>query len=66
MTDNQGQDAKTLTERQHYFVKEYLKMLPPYHFISQVDTPLSAKNPITLQRAMMAQAPVGQSSTSKF
>jgi hypothetical protein len=57
MTDKQSSDAKTLTERQYYFVKEHLKMLPPYYFISQLDTPLSDDNPITLRRAMMAQAP---------
>jgi hypothetical protein len=60
MTDNQRSDAKTLTEQQYYFVKEHLKMLPPYYFISQLDTLLSEENPITLRRAMMAQAPSKQ------
>jgi hypothetical protein len=57
MTDAQRSDAKTLTERQYYFVKEHLKILPPYYFISQLDTPLSEDNPLTLRRAMIAQAP---------
>lgn len=62
LTDNQRSDAMTLTERQYYFVKEHLKMLPPYYFISQLDTPLSDSNPLTLRRAMMAQAPSKQPS----
>jgi hypothetical protein len=60
MTDTQRSDAKTLTEQQYYFVKEHLKVLPPYYFISQLDTPLSADNPLTLRRAMMAQTPPKQ------
>jgi hypothetical protein len=60
MTDTQRYDAKTLMERQYYFVKEHLKSLQPYFFISQLDTPLSADNPLTLRRAMMAQAPSKQ------
>jgi hypothetical protein len=60
MTDTQRSDAKTLTERQYYFVKEHLKVLQPYFFISQLDTPLSPENPLTLRRAMMSQAPTNQ------
>jgi hypothetical protein len=60
LTDAQRSDAKTLTERQYYFVKEHLKVLPPYYFISQLDTPLSPENPMTLRRAMMSQAPAHQ------
>jgi hypothetical protein len=63
MTDNQRSDAKTLAERQYYFVKEHLKTLPPYYFISQLDTPLSDENSLTLRRAMMAQAPSKQPSS---
>ena len=57
MTETQQSDAKTLLERQLYFVKEHLHTLPPYFFISQLDTPLSADNPMTLRRAMMSRAP---------
>jgi hypothetical protein len=57
MTEAQRSDAKTLLERQFYFVKEHLRILPPYFFISQLDTPLSAENPMTLRRAMMSRAP---------
>jgi hypothetical protein len=54
MTDTQRSDAKTLLERQFYFIKEHLRTLPPYFFISQLDTPLSEDNPMTLRRAMMS------------
>jgi hypothetical protein len=63
MTDNQRSDAKMLTKGHYYFVKAHLKMLPPYYFISQLDTPLSDENKITLRRAMMAQAPRNQPSS---
>jgi hypothetical protein len=46
-----------------FFMKTHLKMLPPYYFISQLDTPLSKENPITLRRAMMVQAPKNQPSS---
>ena len=49
MTETQRSDAKTLTERQYYFIKEHLQILPPYYFISQLDTPLAPDNPMTLQ-----------------
>ena len=57
MTETQRSDAKTLLERQFYFVKEHLRILPPYYFISQLDAPLSEDNPMTLRRAMMSRAP---------
>jgi hypothetical protein len=57
MTEIQRSDAKTLMERQYYFVKVHLRILPAYFFISQLDTPLSNDNPMTLRRAMMAKAP---------
>ncbi len=60
MTDTQRSDAMTLAERQYYFVKEHLKMLPAYFFISQLDTPISEENNMTLRRAMMSQAPAKQ------
>ena len=60
MTDTQRADAKTLKERQYYFVKEHLKQLPPYFFISQLDTPISSTNTMTLRRAMMSRAPAKQ------
>ena len=63
MTDTQRSDALTMTERQYYFVKEHLKMLPAYFFISQLDTPLSDDNPMTLRRAMMSQAPAKKSTS---
>mgnify|MGYP000576989902 FL=1 len=63
MTDTQRSDATTLNERQYYFVKEHLKLLPAYFFISQLDTPLSDDNPMTLRRAMMAQAPAKQATS---
>jgi hypothetical protein len=56
MTDSHRSDAKTLLEHQFYFVKEHLRTLPPYFFISQLDTPLSEDNPMTLRRAMMSRA----------
>jgi hypothetical protein len=63
MTDTQRSDAQTLTERQYYFLKEHLKTLPPYFFISQLDTPLSDEpGAMTLRRAMMARAPKNQPS----
>jgi hypothetical protein len=61
MTDTQRSDAMTLAERQYYFVKEHLKMLPAYFFISQSDTPISEENEMTLRRAMMSQSPPKQS-----
>jgi hypothetical protein len=63
MTKVQRSDALTLNERQFYFVKEHLRRLPPYYFISQLDTPLAADNPMTLQRAMMSQAPAKQATS---
>ncbi len=48
MTASQRLDAITLKERQYYFVKEHIKTLPAYFFISQLDTPLSAENTTTL------------------
>jgi hypothetical protein len=60
MIDTQRSDALTLKERQYYFVKEHLKILPTYFFISQLDTPISEDNPMKLRRAMMAQAPAKQ------
>ncbi len=65
MTDSQRSDAKTLLERQFYFVKEHLRTLPPYFLISQLDTPLSEDNPMTLRRAMMSRAP-SKSPTSRL
>jgi hypothetical protein len=44
MTDTQRSDAKTLLERQYYFVKEHLRILPAYFFISQLDAPLGPDN----------------------
>ncbi len=57
MTDKEKSGSKTLLERQFYFVKEHLRTLQPYFFISQLDTPLSEDNPMTLHRAMMSRAP---------
>lgn len=62
MTEVQSSDAKTLRERQFYFVKEHLRVLPAYFFISQLDTPLSTENPMTLRRAMMSRAPANKPS----
>ncbi len=56
MTDKIRSDAKTLAERQYFFVKEHLRVID-YHFISQLDTPIATDNPMTLRRAMMARAP---------
>ena len=56
MTDDIRADAKTLAERQYFFVKEHLRSME-YHFISLLDTPISSDNPMTLRRAMMARAP---------
>jgi hypothetical protein len=63
MTEAQRSDAKTLTERQYYFLKQHLRMLPPYFFISQLDTPLSSSNSMTLRRAMMARSPAKSPTT---
>jgi hypothetical protein len=60
MPDAQKSDAVTLKERQYYFIKEHLKVLPNYFFISQLDTPLAPDNPMTLRRAIMSQAPKNQ------
>jgi hypothetical protein len=60
MTETQQSDALTMNERQYYFVKEHLKNLPAYYFISQLDSPLADDNPMPLRRAMMAQAPSNQ------
>jgi hypothetical protein len=57
MTDTQRSDAKTLLERQYYFVKEHLKTLPAYFFISQLDSPISPSDDMTLRRAMMSRSP---------
>jgi hypothetical protein len=65
MTDKQQSGTKTLHERQIYFVKDHLRTLPPYFFISQLDTPLSEENPMTLRRAMMSRAPT-KSATSRL
>jgi hypothetical protein len=62
MTNTQRSDAKTLIERQYYFIKEHLQLLPPYYFISQLDTPLSPTNPMTLRRAIMSRAPLNSPS----
>jgi hypothetical protein len=62
MTDTQCSDAKTLLERQYYFVKEHLRVLPAYFFISQLDTPLAPDKPMTLRRAMMSKAPANRPS----
>jgi hypothetical protein len=35
-------------------------MLPAYFLISQLDTPISEENPMTLRQAMMAQSPAKQ------
>lgn len=56
MTDDIRADAKTLAERQYFFVKEHLRSME-YHFISLLDTTLSASNNMTLRRAMMSRAP---------
>jgi hypothetical protein len=65
MTDTERSRSKTLLERQFCFVKEHLRTLPPYFFISQLDTPLSEDNPMTLRRAMMSRAP-SKSATSRL
>ena len=57
MTEAQCSDATTLKERQYYFIKEHLKILPANFFISQLDTPLSDANSMTLRRAIMSRAP---------
>ena len=57
ITATQRSDAKTLLERQFYFVKEHLRILPPYYFNSQLDAPLSEDNPMTLRRAMLSRVP---------
>ena len=57
MTDTQRSDAKTLLERQYHFVKEHLRTLPAYFFISQLDSPIDPTDSMTLRRAMMARAP---------
>jgi hypothetical protein len=57
MNSTQRSDAKTLMERQFYFVKEHLKFLPACFFLSQLDTPISKDDPMTLRRAMMSRAP---------
>jgi hypothetical protein len=56
MTDEIRADAKTLAERQYFFIKEHIRVID-YHFISLLDTPLGPDNPMTLRRAMMARAP---------
>jgi hypothetical protein len=56
MTDEIRADAKTLAQRQYYFVKEHIRTIE-YHFISLLDTPLSTDNPLTLRRVMMARPP---------
>jgi hypothetical protein len=56
ITDDIRADAKTLAERQHFFVKEHLRPME-YHFISLLDTPISPNQSMTLRRAMMAKAP---------
>ena len=56
MTDDIRADAKTLAERQYYFVKEHIRTIE-YHFISLLDTPISQDDSMTLRRAMMARAP---------
>jgi hypothetical protein len=37
MTDKEKSGSKTLLERHFYFVKEHLRTLQPYFFISQLD-----------------------------
>ena len=56
MPDEIRADAKTLAERQYFFVKEHIRTID-YHFISLLDTPISTSNTMTLRRAMMARAP---------
>jgi hypothetical protein len=56
MTDDIRADAKTLAERQYFFVQEHLRPME-YHFISLLDTPLSPTDSMTLRRVMMARAP---------
>jgi len=56
LTDEIRADAKTLAQRQYYFVKEHIRTIE-YHFISLLDTPLSKDNPLTLRRAMMSRPP---------
>jgi hypothetical protein len=56
MTDDIRADAKTLAERQYFFVKEHIRTIE-YHFISLLDTPISKENSMTLRRAIMARAP---------
>ena len=60
MTETQRSDAKTLKERQFYFIKEHLRVLPAYFFISRLDAPIDDDNPMTLRRAMMSRAPVNR------
>jgi hypothetical protein len=60
MTNTQRSDASTLKERQYYFIKEHLKILPSYFFISQLNAPLNDTNSMTLRRALMAKAPVNK------
>jgi hypothetical protein len=54
MTDDIRSDAKTLAERQGYFVSEHIRPID-FHFISLLDTPIA--NNMTLRRAMMSRAP---------
>lgn len=56
MTNDIRANAKTLAERQYFFVKEHIRTLE-YHFISLIDTPISTKKILTLRRAMMLRAP---------
>jgi hypothetical protein len=56
MTDDIRADAKTLAERQYFFVKEHIRTIE-YHFISLLDTPISTDHTMTLRRAMRARAP---------
>ena len=60
MTENQRSDAKTMKERQFYFVNEHLKVIRSCNFISQLDTPIDDDNPMTLRRAMMSRAPANK------
>jgi hypothetical protein len=56
MTDGIRANAKSLAERQGYFVKEHIRPID-YYFISLLDTAISSDNPLTLRRAMMSRAP---------
>jgi hypothetical protein len=66
MTEAQRSDALTLNERQYYFVKEHLKRLPPYFFISQLNTPLAPDHPMTLRRAAMMSQATAKQATSRL